>query len=314
MLTPVAFVTAAALAFAGITTAYPTDNTTTTTLPYPDIADTTYASPDLVDFLHKFFTAKTLANLDTLQSLFTPTENGVYYDAVMGLSIPQANLSAVYKQLYGDAQPGGASYPLQVIGDMNSAVIRFVDTPEMFGTEVRGISAVDFLNGKVLRWIDYWDARHDPLILERGPMPATFGEELVTAAPNKFMECIVTKLNSALATQNSTAVAELFTFNAVFEDRVLRTRIEGQVNIESYLSRALPTLPYGSGVQIRHVVGTAHGGAYEWIAKPGGATPSGISRIELDSTGLISGFASLWDSSLTTNATLEALTGLVTNL
>ena len=32
------------------------------------------------------------------------------------------------------------------------------DTPEMFGGELRILAAVDFADGKIVRWVDYWDA------------------------------------------------------------------------------------------------------------------------------------------------------------
>jgi hypothetical protein len=39
-----------------------------------------------------------------------------------------------------------------------SALVYMTDTPEMFGGELRILAAVDFADGKIVRWIDYWDA------------------------------------------------------------------------------------------------------------------------------------------------------------
>jgi hypothetical protein len=33
-----------------------------------------------------------------------------------------------------------------------------VDTPELFGGELRILAAIDFRDGKIVRWVDYWDA------------------------------------------------------------------------------------------------------------------------------------------------------------
>ena len=33
-----------------------------------------------------------------------------------------------------------------------------VDTPELFGGELRILAAVDLADGKIVRWVDYWDA------------------------------------------------------------------------------------------------------------------------------------------------------------
>ena len=37
-----------------------------------------------------------------------------------------------------------------------------VDTPELFGGELRILAAVDFRDGKIVRWVDYWDAAAPP--------------------------------------------------------------------------------------------------------------------------------------------------------
>jgi hypothetical protein len=58
-----------------------------------------------------------------------------------------------------DGSPSGLSYPTRISGDMHSAVVAFTDTPELFGGEIRILAAIDFKDGKVVRWIDYWDGR-----------------------------------------------------------------------------------------------------------------------------------------------------------
>ena len=32
------------------------------------------------------------------------------------------------------------------------------DTPELFGGELRILAAIDFADGKIVRWVDYWDS------------------------------------------------------------------------------------------------------------------------------------------------------------
>jgi len=34
------------------------------------------------------------------------------------------------------------------------------DTQELFGGEIRSLAPIDIKDGKVIRWIDYWDGRH----------------------------------------------------------------------------------------------------------------------------------------------------------
>jgi hypothetical protein len=60
---------------------------------------------------------------------------------------------------------------------------------------------------------------------------------------------------------------------------------------------------------MRHVVGGVQGGAYEWIGSSVSGTPNGITALELDYHGQITGLFTVWDSSRTSNKTLEALVG-----
>ncbi|KAM0245683.1 hypothetical protein ACHAQJ_010479 [Trichoderma viride] len=252
---------------------------------YPNIADASHATYSLVDFLHKYFTAKTLRDLETFASYFIPTSQDVYFDATVGLAVPQSSLAAELMQLFSASTPDAKSYTLRIIGDMNSAAVLSVSTPGLFGAESRPISAADFKDGKVTRWIDYWDGRLSPLISERASdkdFPKAFGESSITTKPNPTLSNITTKLYNALSTGNSQTASTLFFSDAVFEDRALRTKIEGQLGIEQYLNRSLHDIPYGIGSQLRHIVGGIEGGAYGWIGNSAAGTPNGITALELN--------------------------------
>jgi hypothetical protein len=71
----------------------------------------------------------------------------------------------------------------------------------------------------------------------------------------------------------------------------------GQQAIGGVLDRAAALLPYGPGTSVRHVVGTAQGGAYEW-KNPGAVVPNGIIALQLDTQARISGLTTTWDGSL----------------
>jgi hypothetical protein len=286
--------------------------TTDSSYVYPNIADDSHASYSLVEFLHKYFTAKTLKDLNTFAGYFIPGSQDVYFDATVGLAVPQSILASELAALFNHSTPDAKSYPLRIIGDTNSAVIISVSTPGLFGAESRPISAVDFKDGKMARWIDYWDGRLSPLIGSRTPdssFPKTFGESSITTKPNAIIDNVATKLFKALSTGNSTAASSLFTSDAVFEDRALRTRIEGQISIEQYLSRSIHTTPYGVGSKLRHIVGSVQGGAYEWIGSSPAGSPNGITALELNYEGQITGLFTVWDSSRASNKTVEALVG-----
>jgi hypothetical protein len=38
-----------------------------------------------------------------------------------------------------------------------SAVIHMIDSPELSGGELRILAAVDLVDGKIVRWVDYWN-------------------------------------------------------------------------------------------------------------------------------------------------------------
>ena len=76
----------------------------------------------------------------------------------------------------------------------------------------------------------------------------------------------------------------------------LHTRVEGQLQIQRYLTRGLGLLPYGPNASLVHVVGSDQGGGYEWRAAMS-AIPlvRGITGIELDDNGKITRFTTIYD-------------------
>jgi hypothetical protein len=72
------------------------------------------------------------------------------------------------------------------------------------------------------------------------------------------------ELSTDFARDNSEQAAQLFARDAALEDLTLRTAVVGRQSIAAYFARALPSLPYGQGAQVRHFVRGAAGGGYEW--------------------------------------------------
>ena len=67
-------------------------------------------------------------------------------------------LQGVFEQYMPNWKPPARSYFTGILSNETSALIRMVDTPELFGGELRILAAVDLADGKIVRWVDYWDA------------------------------------------------------------------------------------------------------------------------------------------------------------
>ena len=91
----------------------------------------------------------------------------------------------------------------------------------------------------------------------------------------------------------------------------LHTRVEGQLQIQRYLTRGLTTLPYGPTASLVHVVGSDQGGGYEWHAAMN-ALPllRGNTALELDDNGKITRFTTIYDSFQFSDAAYQTLVKL----
>ena len=276
---------------------------------FPNIADISRASPLLTEFFHGYFTAKSLHNATSWLEFFHPRQV-VYYDATMGEGFSsKSQLVPAFTELTQEWPKNATSYPLQILGNSDSAIIHYVDTPGLFGNaEIRSISAVDFRDGKVTRQVDYWDRRRNPDD-NAGPIdqyPYSLGVETVDQKATPEIIRTAYQLNAALAANDTDAAAILFSYDAVWIDLALRTRQEGQLAIGRYLRRALGSLPFGPGTSVRHVLGCAQGGGYEWQAAHN-STLNGITALELDDNGSITQFTTSWDGSRLNDSALQAL-------
>jgi SnoaL-like domain len=271
-------------------------------LPYPDVTDTSHATDRAADIFEGFFSAKSLHQPAPMVSFFAPLPTSVLYiDAGLGFAWPsQASLLAIWSSpSFANGPPDALSYPLRVIGDAHSALIEFVDTPTLLGHEFRFLSSITFNNkGQIIRWIDYWDGRSSQVHLPigtLGPYPTDFHDNVVNASAR--IKQVSQALQDALGSGNAAAAAQLFTPDAVYEDMALHTRVEGQIQIQRYLTRGLSDLPYGLGASVAHVVGSDQGGGYEWHAGPSAAPlVRGITALELDRHGKITRLTTIYDS------------------
>ncbi|HEV8579034.1 MAG TPA: hypothetical protein VGX68_08105 [Thermoanaerobaculia bacterium] len=269
---------------------------------YPHVADTSHASGEARDFFTSFFTAKSRHDVAATMSHFSP-QLVTYTDATLGWPLDgYDSLHALYSQFMPTWPAAGLSYPTRILGDTRSAVVAFTDTPELFGGELRILGAVDFKDGKVVRWVDYWDgASFDSKLYHeiRNPeakFPTDFKEGAINASASAAIRTISTQLQGAFAAGDAKTASRLFSYDAVYEDMALRTQVLGREGIERYLEHALPQAPFGKGAKLRHVVGNDLGGGFEWFGSPSAGVRGGITALELNSKGEISRLTTVYDS------------------
>jgi hypothetical protein len=309
--------TAAALGAAGLSaTGTATAATTTargmTQLPDGrDLTDTSHCTPEVADLLRGFFTAKSQHDVPLVMSYFSRA-NTVYIDASLGIALTSwSEVNDVFTSVFPKLPASALSYPLRIVGDMRSVAVEFVDTPPFFGEELRALSPVVFdSQGKIIRWVDYWDGRSS---LKLNTVSSSYPTDFRDFEQNADRAVVqaASALHSAFAVGDAAAAVALMSADVVHEDLAAHTRVRGQLQVQRYYARALGQLPYGPGAALVHAEGGRQGGGYEWSAAPEAAPMRrGHTCIELDEAGKISRLTAIYDSSLLSYASYQALVGL----
>ncbi len=279
---------------------------------YPDVVNTSHATPQAASFFKSYFTAKSEHKPVPTTDHFSDAHL-TYIDAALGWPFySKKGMTDLFEQYMPKWPPTGLSYPTRISGDTHSALVAFTDTPELFGGEIRILAAIDFKDGKIVRWIDYWDGRSfgaEMAAKFRTPadkFPTNFDYDVASDGASAKIKDAAQKLAAAFASSDAKAAAALFSYDAVYLDRALRARILGKLAIGKYLSRVLANAPDGNGAKLVHVVGSDQGGGYEWT-NADGSVKRGIVAIELNSAGQIDRLDTTWDNGVMSDADLQAL-------
>jgi hypothetical protein len=188
-----------------------------------------------------------------------------------------------------------------------------VDTPELFGGELRILAAVDFADGKIVRWVDYWDSTaydtglYHQLRTPADRFPADLGDARVENRAHAALIKAATAMHRGFAAANPSAAAAAMHTDVVLADMALRTQVTGRIEVTRYLERVLGQVPYGHASTLRHVVGGRSGGGFEWTAGPDAEHLTGITALELDADGLITAITSVYDSARISPASKRSL-------
>src|SRR6202034_1833886 len=233
---------------------------------YPEVIVTSHATPEVAAFFKSYFTAKSQHKPAATTDHFSEAHL-TYIDAALGWPFyNKKGMTDIFEMYMPKWPPTGLSYPTRISGDTHSALVAFTDTPELFGGEIRILAAIDFKDGKIVRWIDYWDGRSfgtETAAKRRTPpdkFPANFDYDVASEGASAKIKDVSQKLAAAFASGDAQAADALFSPDAVYLDRALRARVLGKLAIGKYLSRVLATVPYGKGSKLRHAVGSDQGG------------------------------------------------------
>jgi ketosteroid isomerase-like protein len=262
-----------------------------------------------------FFETKTAADVEGTMSYFS-TELASYIDATLGWDFDSYEaLKAVFEQYMPNWSPPARSYTTAVLSNETSALVHMTDTPELFGGELRILAAVDFADGKIVRWVDYWDssafddALYEQFRTPRDSFPRDFKDSRVKTQAASEVVKAATALQAAFAAGDAQGAADVMHTDVLLEDMSLRAQVIGRLETTSYLDRILGDVPYGRSSELRHVVGGSRGGGFEWTAGDEAGLLVGITALELDAHGLITRITSVYDSRQLEPARKEALIG-----
>ncbi|MEZ4552453.1 MAG: hypothetical protein R3B59_00935 [Dehalococcoidia bacterium] len=253
----------------------------------------------LLETFERFYRVKSSADVEGTMGFFS---SGLvtYTDATLGWGLDGFEaLRGLFAQYMPTWPSTARSYHTGVLAGESSALVRMVDTPELFGGELRILGAVDFVDGKIVRWVDYWDssffdaAAYEAMRTPAESFPRDLKESRVPSQAAPELTEAASELQRAFAAADVAAVAARLHADVLFEDMALRAQLVGRAEATRYLERVLGEAPYGRGSRLRHVVGGAAGGGFEWTAADGLV---GITALELDGAGLVTRVTSVYDS------------------
>ena len=219
------------------------------------------APAGVVRLIDGYLAAKSAHSPDRAMSFFDPG-NTTYVNATLGWKFPTwESLKALFSKYMPQWPAGARSYQTEVLGDDRGAVVFFTDTPQEFGHEIRGDSRCGHpprkvrAVGQLLGRPPLWRLGHRKPAHPGVEIPVRLRRVRAGNGASPEMTAISGELSADFARHNSGQAARLFAPDAVLQDLTLHTAIVGRQSIAAYLARALPSLPYGQGAQVRHVVG-----------------------------------------------------------
>lgn len=275
------------------------------TTPLPAV-DSQYSSAERLTFFQDYFAAKSARKLPETMRFFAP-DLLTYTDATLGMEV---NGFEAQREFLSQHMPqwseGTRSYPTRLYGSGSRVVVEFVDSAELFGSELRLLSIVDLgTAGKIKRWVDYWNGRTFPGALyqkyrelpapARTPIQPPGGSD---AAPG---------LEAAFGRGDVAAITAALAADAVFEDYVLNLAVHGRAEIGRLLGNLLPQLPYGPGAHWRTALAAGQSGGAEWSGAAAWPAVQGVMAVGCNERGEVARLVVMYDGRLCPDQPLLAL-------
>ena len=264
--------------------------------------DNRYGAPTPGDLFRDFFNAKTARDVNRTMSFFSPNLL-TYTDATLGWD--SAGFDAVRK-LFADYMPtwgpSARSYATRLYGQGNRIVVDFTDSPELFGSELRILGIVDLEEGKIMRWVDYWNGRTFPTSLyNQLRTPPVRLRYLPRVNDNAGIE-------TAFSRGDVDALVAALATDAIFEDLTLKLTVIGRIEIGRFLKATIDRLPYGKASQWAYPLpaGGQSGGA-EWQASANWPNVQGVMAIGRSPQGAIERMSCIYDGRLCSDDQLTPL-------
>ena len=256
------------------------------------------------EFLLSYFAFKSGKDAEGIMNFWSPKVE-TYTDAVLGwANYGFENLHAAFKAAmpqFGE----GLSYPTFIAGNVKegngSFLIAFINTPEIVGNETRIVATVDIRDGKIVRWIDYWDSidfnddLYKKIRQSEDKFPDDYKEGVFGVNASPLIINTATGVQAAIAAADAAKAITFFDDDCVLEDTSLRVQIIGKAPIKRYFDRTLTELPLGKNSRLRHIVGGNAGGGFEWYGAPQTAVKNGVTALELNGEGKITRFTTVYD-------------------
>jgi limonene-1,2-epoxide hydrolase len=276
--------------------------------------DVSHASPHAAKLLTAYFDAKSSHDPEGTTDYYRKPATA-HVDVPLGWAFD--GWDSIYSMFstYMPQWPGEAvSAPTRIVGGDRGAIVFFTNSAGMFGdSEIQSVGVVSLEDSKIVRWADYWDARHfgianfESLRTPDAQYPADFRETLALESSEPAFAKLVARFTTAVKDRDWTLLSSLLAPRVTFTDHPAHLYLAGKPMLSRFLQSATDLLPYTRREARQSlVVGGEHGGGYEWTAA--NSRDRGVITLALDpSSGLVTAIDAMWNGALASDEQLSSI-------